>query len=67
MSRTTVEIYSGALTRLLEVAKETGVYSDRREANEDGYQAVIELLCDRLQAEPPALREAKTTKYEGRE
>lgn len=65
MSRTTVDVDSGALSRIMEVARETDTYDSRRAANEDGYQAVIELLCDRLQAEPKALRGDISAKYRG--
>lgn len=62
---TRIRMDSDALTRLMEVAKTTDLYDNRREAREDNYEAVIELLCDRFQAEPEPLRENVSTKYGG--
>jgi len=48
---TRIYIDSSALTRLMEVAREADLYNNRREARDDNYQAVVELLCDRFKDE----------------
>jgi hypothetical protein len=47
------------------VARQADLYDNRREASDDNYQAVVELLCDRFEDEPEPLRENVSTKYGG--
>jgi len=49
--RTRIYVDSFALTRLMEVSKKTDLYDSRREADEDDYEAIIKLLCDRFEDE----------------
>ena len=48
---TPIEVDSGALTRAMEVAREAGVYANRRDADNDGYRELIRLLCDEFHSE----------------
>lgn len=43
---TPIKVDSSALTRLMEVARETDVYSNRRQADQDNYESLIHFLCD---------------------
>lgn len=51
---TPIKVDSGALTRLMEVARETDVYSNRRQADQDNYEALIHLLCDEFDSKGEA-------------
>jgi len=62
---TEIRIDSDALTRLMEVARQTDLYESRAEAADDNYEAVINLLADRFEAEPELLRESVSAKYNG--
>lgn len=64
---TQIRIDSDALTRLMEVARQADLYDNRAEAADDNYEAVINLLADRFEAEPEPLRENVSTKYGGGE
>ena len=46
---TTINVDSRALSRLMEVAREADVYAHRREAEDDAYEELIEILCDYFQ------------------
>lgn len=43
---TKIHVDTGALTRLMEVGRRIDLYNNRREARDDNFEAVIELLCD---------------------
>jgi len=43
---TEIRMDSSAFVQLMETARFTGVYDNRREAREDCYQEIVELLCE---------------------
>lgn len=47
---TKIHMDSSALTRLMEVSREADLYSNRRQADQDNYEALIHLLCDEFES-----------------